>query len=115
MELRVCPECNKAFYSLHDSEVVACPHCGFILHDRRRTKRVTKEIDCCFSVEGELVRAKLQDYSKDGLRVVYSGHALGVDTVFDVEVEDLDVHRPAKAVWAKKISKSQFSVGLKLL
>lgn len=115
MELRVCPECDRVFYSLHDSDVVACPHCGFILHDRRRSKRVHKELDCRFLLEGHVVRARLQDYSTDGLRMVYNGQALKADTVIDVEIEGLDVHRPAKTVWSTKISKHSASAGLRLL
>lgn len=115
MEIRVCPECDRAFYSLPDSDVVACTHCGFIAFDRRGAKRVHKEVDCRFLLEGRLVRARLQDYSAGGLRMVYTGEALKADTVLDVEVEGLDVHRTAKTVWSMKISKHSVSAGLRLL
>lgn len=115
MELRVCPECDRAFYSLHDSDMVTCIHCGFIVYDRRGPKRVHKAFDCRFLLEGRLVRARLQDYSTNGLRMVYTGQALKADTVLDVEVEGLDVHRLAKIVWSKKLSKGSVSAGLRLL
>jgi len=115
MELRVCPECDKAFYSPHDSEVVACPHCGFVLHDRRRARRIHRELDCRFLLEGRVVSAILQDYSANGLRMVYEGQALEADTLLDVEVEGLAVHRPARTVWSVKISKAKASAGLRLL
>jgi len=115
MEIRVCPECDRAFYSLRSSDVVACSHCGFVLFDRRGAKRVHKEFDCRFLLAGQVVRAKLQDYSADGLRMVYTGQALEANTVLDVEVDGLDVHRPAKTVWSMKISKDSASAGLRLL
>lgn len=115
MEIRVCPECDKAFYSPRVSDVVACSHCGFIMFDRRGSKRVHKEFDCRFLLDGQVVSARLQDYSADGLRMVYTGKALKADTVLDVEVEGLDVHRPARTVWSMKISRHSASAGLRLL
>ncbi|HXI09382.1 MAG TPA: PilZ domain-containing protein [Thermodesulfobacteriota bacterium] len=115
MELRVCPECNKAFYARRAGEVVACPHCGFVLYDRRRKKRVLRELAFYFSMEGRVVQATLRDYSKDGLRIAYEGDALRPDAVIDISIDELDIHRHAQPVWSKKMSKSTVSAGLKLL
>ena len=115
MELRVCPECNKAFYALHDSEVVACPHCGFILHDRRRNKRMHKELEFAFSAGGKTVTAKLQDYSLNGMKIAYTGAALDVESLLDIDIDEINIHGKARAVWTKKVSKSVASIGLKLL
>lgn len=115
MELRVCPECNKAFYARRVGEIVACPHCGFILYDRRRKKRVRRELAFYLSMEGRVVQATLRDYSKDGLRIAYEGKAPRPDTVLDISIDELDIHRHAQPVWSKKMSKSTVSAGLKLL
>ncbi len=115
MELRVCPECDRVFYSLHDSDVVACPHCGFILHDRRGALRTKKEINFTISLEGENIPVKLIDYSVDGLKIVCKGRDIKTDTFLDVDIKALGIHKTAKTVWSKKVSGSLSSVGLKLL
>lgn len=115
MELRVCPECNKALYSLHDSDVVACPHCGFVLHDRRGALRIKKEINFTISLEGEDVPVKLVDYSAGGLKIVCKGRHIKTDTFLDVDIDALGIHKTAKAVWTKKAPGSSSSVGLKLV
>jgi DNA-directed RNA polymerase subunit RPC12/RpoP len=115
MELRVCPECDRAFYSLHDGDVVACPHCGYILHDRRRSKRVHKEIVFTFSAGGRTVTAKLQDYSTNGMKIIYTGDALDLESLLDIDIEEINIHGTAKAVWDRRITKSTHSTGLKIL
>jgi len=115
MEIRVCPECEKAFFALVDNAVVKCTHCGHVVQERRGAERVAKELDCTFSYDGHVVHAKLQDYSSGGLRMVYTGEAVSADTLRDVNVEGLDVHRPAKTVWTMQTSDHSFSAGLRLL
>jgi len=115
MEIRVCPECNKAFYSLRESDVVACSHCGFIMHDRRGALRTKKEVDCTIGLEGESIRVKLVDYSVNGIKIVCRGCYIKADTFLDVDIKALGIHKMAKAVWSKMVTSSSSSVGLKLL
>lgn len=100
---------------MHDSDVVACPHCGQILHDRRNKERIKKELEFTFFFKGEGQSARLSDYSEGGVKMVYEGKPLEVDTVLDVEIKELDIRRPARTVWSKKLSNSSASTGLRLL
>jgi len=74
-----------------------------------------KELDCKFLLKGQMVRAILQDYSDNGCSMVYEGKAIETDTVLDIEVEGLEVHRHARTVWSKNISDRKASAGLRLL
>jgi len=115
MELRVCPECDRAFYSLHDSDMVTCTHCGFIVYDRRGALRTKKEVDCTIALEGENIPAKLIDYSVNGIKIVCRGHDIKADTFLDVDIKALGIHKMAKSVWSKRVTRSSSSVGIKLL
>lgn len=115
MEIRVCPECKKAFYAPNDSESLSCPHCGYIFIDRRSKGRLHKDIKLVFSINGKKIPAKLRDYSDGGARVVYKGRALRANDTLELEIEKLKIRRTAKAVWSIKLSSSLSSTGLKFL
>jgi len=115
MELRVCPECEKAFYSPPDGDFLSCPHCGFVLFDRRGGQRVRREAESVLSIRGRKLRATLKDYSTGGARVEYSGPDLERDTVIELYVDDLDIHARAVAVWTKKASGDVKYAGFRLL
>jgi DNA-directed RNA polymerase subunit RPC12/RpoP len=118
MELRICPVCNKAFYSSSDRDGVLCTHCGYVLYEVRVGARVElNPRSLCFtlSLSGEEVRASLKDYSPSGLRIIYSGKTMPVDTVCNVDIDELGIHAVARTVWSKKISSSSVSAGLRLI
>jgi hypothetical protein len=115
MEIRVCPQCNKAFYASPDAECLVCSHCGHVIYDRRRKERVEKELDFNIPFKGRPLPAKLMDYSEGGLKAVYKGGLLKVDTVFDLDIGELDIHAEVKTVWTKKVSKSVYASGFKFL
>lgn len=115
MELRVCPECDKAFYAPIEEDYINCPHCGFVLLERRTSKRFSKKLDFTFTFNGNKVPAKLEDYSADGIRAHYKGQGLSVKTMLDLNIDELDIHRRAKAIWTKKLSGSISMSGFKLL
>lgn len=113
IEIRVCPECGKAFYAPVDRAV--CPHCRYVFLERRYKGRIKKELAFTVSLEGKKLPARLEDYSENGIKMVYKGAGLEVDTVLHVNIDEMDLHRNARAVWTKKLSKSLSSSGLKLL
>lgn len=115
MRIRVCPECYKAFYMSQDEDCIICPHCGYIFSERRIRERVKKQLDITFYHEGSEVTARTVDYSEDGAGIIYKGDSLEVDTVLDVDFGELNLRRPARTVWAKKVSRSVVSAGLMLL
>ncbi len=104
MGIRVCPWCTKAFYTQRDVGYTICPHCEHILHDERKEARVKKSIDFTFRVKGVNRPAKTVDYSKDGIRIVYKGEILPVDTVIKIKINELNINRKAKVVWIKEIN-----------
>lgn len=115
MEIRVCPNCGKAFYAPRDGEQVLCLHCGFLLYDRRSTGRSQKEVGVFFYLRGIRHSATLKDYSTGGAGLEYGGKGLEVDTIVDIDIEELGVHMHAITVWSRKVSGSRYASGLKYL
>lgn len=115
MRLRICPACYKAFYISFDEGRIICPHCGYIFSERRNKSRVRKELELKFYIEGSEVKAKTTDFSEEGAGIIYSGSSIDVNTVLKVCIESLNMERTARAVWAKKVSRSMVSAGLRLL
>ncbi len=111
MEIRVCPDCDKAFYALCDAIHLVCHHCGYMLLDRRVKERTASNLDFTFTYGGKSIKARLKDYSESGLRVFYRGSALKVDSVLDIELDGLNIHSQARAVWTKNVSRSLCSSG----
>lgn len=92
-----------------------CHHCGNILLDGRTRKRIRKEVAFTLSL-GELkIPAVTADYSDDGARIMYKGNPIPVGTVMDLNIDKLNIHGAAEAVWAKRVSRSQTQAGLRLL
>ena len=115
IEYRVCPECSRAFYAFNGVESLSCPHCGYVLLDRRSGERIKKRANFFLLLKGEKVAAELEDYSEGGMRIVYEGEPLNSRAVVDVNIDELKIHGHARAVWSKKISGAKHSIGLKLL
>lgn len=115
MNLRICPECSKAFFmSLLDSPA-RCPHCGVFLADRRTLKRERKVCPATFSIKGSILRAKTTDYSGRGAGIIFVGRNLQKGTVIDVTIGELIIKKPARMVWAKQGSGSIISAGIEIL
>ena len=115
IELRICPHCEKAFYTPVEDKRVVCLYCGYVLFDRRGALRTQKEVDFTISLNGTDVPVKLKDYSDDGLKIVCEGRDIKTDTFLDVDIKPLGIHKIAKTIWSKKVSESLSSIGLKLL
>jgi len=115
MELRVCPECRKAFYAPPEGTHLLCPHCGFALLDRRDETRTIKDVDFHLVLGSTEIQARLKDLSRGGFRAEYSGRSLELDALLRVDIEGLGIHQTARTVWSKRISKSRYSSGFKFL
>ena len=100
---------------MRDSDVVTCTHCGFIAFDRRGSLRTKKEVDCTIALEGENIPVKLIDYSVGGLKIACKGRDIKTETFLDIDIKVLGIHKMAKIVWAKRVTRSSSSIGLKLL
>lgn len=116
LSIRICPECELAFYARVDGSLI-CPHCGYAFIERRGAERTGREADITILFKGRKVRAKLMDYSERGARVVFRGVNSGMDTDSEVEIDicELHIHRKARAVWLSKVEGAYVSAGFTLL
>lgn len=114
MELRICPICEKVFYSEKDSSLVRCTYCDNIVFEARFVKRIPKELDFYMVVGTSRVKARLKDYSSDGLGIDLKNISLNKDSVIRVGIKDLNINRKARAVWTKQ-SGPVMTCGLKML
>lgn len=98
------------------TERARCPHCGVYLAERRALLRTKKEMGLILSVNGSVYKALTTDFSESGAGILLNGStSLEADTLLDVRIEELDIARQARTVWARKVSRSMTSAGLKLL
>ena len=91
LSIRICPECELAFYARIDGSLM-CPHCGYAFMERRDSDRIGMEADITILFNGRKVRAKLMDYSERGARVVFRGMDNGMDTDSEVEIDIRELH-----------------------
>ncbi len=115
IEHRICPRCIKVFFALTEAESLACPYCGYVLLDRRVMDRIEAGMDVVFTLGDEKIQARLQNYSDGGVRIVYSGVPLKEDIVLGVDIDGIEVHGYARAVWSKQVSDTTYTSGLKLI
>lgn len=102
-----------------------CSHCGYIAlkrvrrsaallsDDKRRQARVETYVDFTFSIGGVMKKAKMIDYSEGGVRIVYHGEPVPVNSVLDLNINKPDTQGATRAVWTKKLSITMNSTGLK--
>ncbi len=114
MIIRVCPKCDKAFFSVLTSKV-RCSHCGFVLYDRREAQRVRGEATFGFKLHGIMLEAKLKDFSEGGLRAEYKGNEFDVNTCFDVDIKEFGIKGRIKTVWSRKLYGSLCESGFKFV
>lgn len=113
--MRICPNCNRVFYILNEQHSVICTHCSYDLLDKRFSKREKIDIDFSFSLYNKTISAKITDYSDNGVRIVYNGEAVPVNTIINLNIKELKIELNAIIVWSdKKVSLNNVS-GLKLL
>ncbi|MBI5237807.1 MAG: PilZ domain-containing protein [Deltaproteobacteria bacterium] len=126
MDIRVCPECGKAFYAAVSSAPLSCAFCACFFEDKRRDKRTRKETGLIFRFMDRNYRARLKDYSENGFRFLYAGKMLKAGSVVEVKIATPPCppltrgglrggSECAVAVWSKKVSPAVFSSGLKRL
>jgi len=115
MRLRICPECQKAFFMPFGAERTGCPHCGVYFTDRRASKRVKREFGLRISFNGSVYTARSADLSDNGACVLFSGRQTDADAILDVNIGELRYFRRAAIVWTRQLSKTLAAAGLKLL
>ena len=115
MEIRVCPDCDKAFYALRDTVNLVCHHCGYSLLDRRIKERTLCNLDFTFTHKDKSIKATLKDYSESGARIVYKERSLPVDSILEITLDKLRIDSPVKTVWTRSISRSLYSSGFKFI
>jgi ribosomal protein S27AE len=111
---RVCPGCNGAFYATTGAQSLSCPRCGYVVLDGRPAKRIKTEIPLTFYSGGRSTPVRLVDYSEGGLRIAYKGKALEVNSLIALDIEKLNIHGTAMAVWTRKIS-GAISTGFRII
>ena len=115
MDMRICPDCNKAFYFLEAQKPYTCSHCGYFFIDKRQHKRIEKKAHCVFIYNGIKSEGVTKDYSFGGASIEYTGDPIAEDTVIDFECNVLELHVPAKAVWSVSRPSKGILIGLKFL
>lgn len=75
-----------------------------------------KEMDLLLSVNGSVYKALTTDFSESGAGIVLNGStSLETDSMLDVCIEELNLRKQARTVWARRVTRSLTSAGLKLL
>jgi len=114
MELRICYKCNKVIYAEKDATVVRCSFCNNILFEARFAKRIPKALDFYMVVGKKRVKARLRDYSSEGLGIDLKSVSLNKNSVIRVGIKDLNINGQARAVWIKQSGPIK-TCGLKML
>lgn len=113
--IRVCPECEKAFYAAEVLPPLSCPFCACFFENKRRDKRIGCEAGLTFRFMDRSRPGRLKDYSENGLRMLYAGKMLKAGSVVEVELGAENTSECAVAVWSRRLSPTVFSSGLKRL
>lgn len=115
MSVRVCPECDKAFLIANIDYCPPCPMCGYVLVEQRDEDRKKKRTIFTFKINGRKRQGNVLDLSMDGARISYQGSALPVNTILKFNVDKLNIHRSAKAVWTRRHRANTIQTGLRLI
>jgi ribosomal protein S27E len=100
--IRVCPNCARAFYAL-GGDSVTCTFCGTSFVERRGGDRVRTKVRFLMNMMDHLVPAKVEDYSRNGVMLAYSGKPLDVDSIIDLDISELAIKVRARAVWSRAL------------
>lgn len=112
--IRVCPECERAFYAL-DEESAVCTFCGIPVVDRRGGDRVRTKVRFLMNMIGHMVPAKVEDYSGSGVLLAYNGKPLDRDLVVDLDIRELAIKVKARAVWSRTLKGNMSYTGFKFI
>ena len=112
METRICPKCNKVFYSARVGGLSSCPHCRYKLFNGRCEERTRTILESAFAFGRMKRAATMIDYSRNGARIIYQGESLPVNTIIELQVDELKIQRSAKVVWTKN-EKLKSATGLR--
>ena len=122
MDIRICPNCDKVFYVTTEigfpGDFPVCYYCGHTLPDKRRQERIPAKIDFAFHFRNENCSATLMDFSKGGARIAYAYESknLLVGNIIDINVDKVDIHTNAMAVWTKIYTRDRkVETGLKFI
>jgi len=115
MRLRLCPDCEKAFYSKTDGLHTVCHHCGYVVLDLRDRRRNSVELSLKCQKGFSNFMARLIDYSGVELRIAYRGESISRDTLFTLDIEDLGMHCIVRAIWTVSVEGVGMVSGLKIL
>lgn len=114
VEIRVCAECSKAFYTDSYEDSPGCSHCGYYFIQRYR-KRINSVINFTLSIDAQKIPAMVKNYSESGAMILYMGAYLPVNGLFRLNVDALSLDRVAKTVWSKQIDESKIASGVRLI
>lgn len=98
--IRVCPKCERAFFSL-DAEDAACTFCGAQVTERRGGERLRTKVQFLMKMMDNLVPANVEDYSGSGIKLAYTGKPLDINTIVDLDITALALKVKARAVWSR--------------
>lgn len=110
---RICPSCGKAFIWFVETPLM-CPFCGYLHHENRGERRIASHRTFILRVGRKGRTAHLLDYSPSGLRLS-SQERIGMDTLVSIDIEELGIHRPARAVWSESLSPGLAMTGFKFI
>lgn len=102
VSIRICPNCKRAFYSLGGEDAV-CSFCGTPVTERRGGDRFASRVEFFLNMLDRPVPARVEDYSKSGIRVAYPGKPLGIDSIIDLDIHELALKVRARAVWSRAL------------
>ncbi len=114
MELRICPECKKTFFT-DGGSFIACPGCEYVLYDGRSQKRVMKKLDVVLYADDAAFSGSTIDVSEGGVKIIYDGRLVDVNSKLKLHVETMSPWRNASVVWAKRCNDVKIMAGLKFL
>jgi len=103
-----CARCHNPFYSASTEENMPCPYCGLAAgntHNERRRKDRDLTHRSCELLKGETrVPVRVTDLSKGGVGIRMKGYLpFDEDDAVKVVIQELDMEREARIVWAKKV------------
>lgn len=115
-----CPGCKKDSYSASVEAFKPCPYCGILFSgkygtEKRKVRRLKKEIPFIFSYNGQHLEANTLDISEKGLSIkIFGKPSLPVGDIMELNVKDFIVK--AQVMWVfNNPDTSMALTGLKIL
>lgn len=115
-----CPGCKKDSYSASVEAFKPCPYCGILFSgkygtEKRKVRRLKKEVPFIFSYNGQYLEASTLDISEKGLSIkIFGKPSLPVGDIMELNVKDFLVK--AQVMWVfNNPDTSMALTGLKIL